>query len=64
MHKRKVSTRGKSWSPFKGNPKITRRNAKLWRLMKAGKVRPLTKAEMRYLAANVPPVTNPDKTPG
>jgi hypothetical protein len=35
--------------PFRFNPKIAARNAKLRRLMKAGKLQPMTKQQMRQL---------------
>ena len=33
--------------PYLGNPKAQRRNAKLHRLIKAGTIKPLSKADMR-----------------
>lgn len=41
------STSGKRWFPFRGNPKIAKHNAKLHRMIKAGKLQPMTKAEQR-----------------
>jgi hypothetical protein len=43
------STSGKRWYPFRGNRKIAARNAKLHRLIKAGKLQPMTKQQMREL---------------
>jgi hypothetical protein len=43
------STSGKHWFPFRGNRKIAARNAKLHRLIKAGKLQPMTKQQMREL---------------
>jgi hypothetical protein len=44
-----TSTSGNRWYPFRGNRKIAARNAKLHRLMQAGKLQPMTKQEMREL---------------
>jgi hypothetical protein len=33
--------------PFRYNPKVAARNAKLWRLIRAGTLQPMTKAEQR-----------------
>ena len=45
------STSGKPWLPFRMNPAIGRRNGRLRRLIKSGKLTPtLTKAEQRQEA--------------
>ena len=44
------STSGKYWRPFRFNPKIAKRNAKLHKLIRAGKLQPMTKAQMRAAA--------------
>lgn len=44
------STSGKPWRPFRFNPKIAQRNARLHRLIRNGIIKPMTKAEQR--AAN------------
>ena len=36
---------------FMGNIKASRRNAKLWRMIRAGTLQPMTKDEMRDAAA-------------
>jgi hypothetical protein len=41
------STSGKPWWPFRYNPKIAKRNARLGALIKAGIIKPMTKAEMQ-----------------
>jgi hypothetical protein len=41
------STSGKRWQPFMLNPKVAKRNAKLHRLLKSGKLKPMSKEEMR-----------------
>ena len=43
------STSDHNWYPFRGNPKIAARNARLHRLKRAGILQPLTKAEARKL---------------
>jgi hypothetical protein len=43
------STSGQRWYPFRGNQKAAARNAKLRRLMQAGKLQPMTKQQMREL---------------
>jgi hypothetical protein len=44
------STSGKRWKPFKLNPKVSKRNAKLHRMIRAGTLQPMTKDEMRKAA--------------
>lgn len=44
------STSGKRWLPFRFNPKVARRNGWLQNLIKAGKIAPMSKAEMRQAA--------------
>ena len=44
------STSGKSWSPFRSNPIVGRRNARLRILMQKGIIRPANKAELRQAA--------------
>jgi len=44
------STSGKHWRPFRSNPKIVKRNARLHRLIRAGIIKPMTKAELRAAA--------------
>lgn len=44
------STSGKSWVPFRGNPKIASHNGRLHRLKQAGLIKPLTKDDMRRQA--------------
>lgn len=46
------STSGKPWSPFKGSLKVRRRNARLRRLIQAGKIKRMTKDEMRQANAD------------
>lgn len=53
------STSGKSWSPFRGNPKISRRNARLRRLQRKGLLPKLTKAEARALCDQAVAAKNP-----
>lgn len=45
------STSGKNWLPFKYNPKIAKRNAKLHKLINAGIIKPMTKDEQRQANA-------------
>lgn len=44
------STSGKRWMPFKHNPKLASRNGRLHRMIQAGKLKPMSKAEMREAA--------------
>jgi hypothetical protein len=39
--------------PWHGNSNARRRNAKLWRMIRAGKIKPMTKAEMRDAIAKL-----------
>jgi hypothetical protein len=41
------STSGKRWFPFRGNLKVARRNGRLHKLIKAGVIEPMSKADMR-----------------
>jgi hypothetical protein len=47
------STSGKRWMPFKFNPKVAKRNARLHRLLKAEIIKPMSKAEMQQIAETV-----------
>jgi len=44
------STSGKAWHPFKHEAKQVKRAARLHRLIRAGKLKPASKAELRALA--------------
>lgn len=44
------STSGKQWRPFRFNPKIAARNARLHRLIREGKLKPMSKVQMRKIA--------------
>jgi hypothetical protein len=35
------------WKPFRSNPKVVRKAAKLHRMLRAGIIKPMSKAEMR-----------------
>jgi hypothetical protein len=43
------STSSKPWLPFRMNPKVGLRNARLRRLMRKGVLQPMTKAQARIL---------------
>jgi hypothetical protein len=43
------STSGKRWFPFRGNRRVGARNARLHRLIQAGKLKLMTKQQMREL---------------
>jgi len=43
------STSDKAWLPFRDNPKIRKRNGRLRRLMRAGELQRMTKAQLREL---------------
>lgn len=45
------STSGKRWKPFQSNPIAGKRAARLHRALRSGKLKLLTKAEQRELAA-------------
>lgn len=45
------STSGKQWLPFKYNPKIAQRNAKLHRMIRNGTIKHMTKDEQRNATA-------------
>lgn len=44
------STSGKRWFPFQGNPVLAKRAARLHRMIRAGTIKPMSKAELRVLA--------------
>lgn len=55
MHKLKgsgttFSTSGKPWLPFRYDPKLAARAARMHRLIREGKLKPMSKEQMRKLA--------------
>jgi hypothetical protein len=47
------STSGREWLPFRMNPKVGRRAARLHRLLKNQTIQPLSKDELRSMADKV-----------
>jgi hypothetical protein len=48
------STSGQEWQPYeRENPKVTSRRVKALRLIRAGKLKPMSKAEMRELSDTI-----------